>query len=121
MEKELINQLLLTFNEQLFTLMFKFVIIGVIIMLLKNIIESVTGYILLMTNKYVCIGSPVEIYGKKGRIKRITLFSVTIETECGYIRTSTKDWRTSKYISLKDHLTLLNRRSTDIKTGGIKS
>jgi len=88
---------------------------GVILMLLKIVAEAVSGYIMFRSDMHICIGSPVEVYGKKGRIVEAGFFAITIETECGFIRVPTKDWRSSKYLILKDSMVLRNRRSEDIK------
>ncbi len=95
------------------SIVISFLIAAVALMLLKLIAEAITGYIQLRLDQHIAIGSPVEVYGKKGRIKDVNIFTVTIETQCGFIRIPTKSWRTSKFINLKDELVLQNRRKSD--------
>jgi len=106
---ELINKL----DEQIVYMIIKFMIGIIILMLFKIIAENIVGYIMFRIDEHINIGAPVEVYGKKGRIKETSLFVITIETDCGYIRIPTKDWRTCKAIILKDQLMLHNRRLND--------
>ena len=110
---ELVNKL----DEQVLFIGFKFLAGVVILMMLKTIAENIVGSLMFRFDNHISIGSPVEIYGKKGRIKEASLFSITIETDCGYVRVPSKHWRTSKVILLKDDLNLRNRRSTDRQQG----
>jgi small-conductance mechanosensitive channel len=90
-----------------------FLVAAVALMLLKIIAEAITGFIQLRLDQHIAIGTTVEVYGKKGRVKEVTLFTVTIETECGYVRVPTKSWRASKFLILKDSQPLHNRRKDD--------
>ena len=72
------------------------------LLLLKIIAEAITGYIQFRLDQHVAIGSPVQIYGLKGRIREASIFTITVETHIGFIRIPTKVWRLSKYIVLKD-------------------
>jgi hypothetical protein len=90
-----------------------FLIAAVALMLLKIVAEAIAGYIQLRLDQNIAIGSPVEVYGKKGRINHISIFTVTVETDCGFIRIPTKSWRVSRFIALKDRLELRNRRKDD--------
>ena len=90
-----------------------FIIGATIILLLKTIAEAAAGYIQIRMDKHIAIGSVIEVYGKKGRIKELSMFTITIETDCGFIRIPTKSWRTSQYFILKDRMALKNRRDAD--------
>lgn len=97
----------------LFDVIFLFIITATVFMLLKIVAESLAGYIQFRLDKFISIGSPVEIYDKKGRIKGVTIFTVTVETDCGFIRIPTKTWRNSKFLTLKDQMILHTRRKDD--------
>jgi len=96
------------------SIIISFLIAAVALMLLKIVAEAISGYIQFRLDQHIAIGSPVEIYGKKGRIREVTIFTITIETECGFIRVPTKSWRVSKFISLKN-VVPHNRRLEDKK------
>jgi len=96
------------------SIIISFLIAAVALMLLKIVAEAISGYIQFRLDQHIAIGSPVEIYGKKGRIREVTVFTITIETECGFIRVPTKSWRVSKFISLKN-IVPHNRRLEDKK------
>lgn len=96
-------------------LLINLIIAGIILMLLKTIAEAISGYIIFRSDMHICIGTPVEIYGKRGRIIDASFFTISIETDCGFIRVPTKEWRSSKYLILKDSMILRNRRVDDIK------
>ena len=95
------------------SIILSFLISAVVLMLLKIIAEAIAGFIQLRLDQHVAIGTTVEIYGKRGRLKDVSLFTVTIETQCGYVRIPTKDWRASKFLILKDDQPLHNRRKED--------
>jgi len=101
-------------DDRMVWLAIKILVGAVIILLLKSFTENVASYILFRFDRYVGIGTPVELYNKKGRIQNATWFEITIETDCGFIRIPPKNWRSSKYIVLKDDLVLRNRRRSDI-------
>jgi len=94
------------------SIIISFLIAAVALMLLKIVAEAVAGWVQLRLDQHIAIGSSVEIYGKKGRIKEVTIFTVTVETECGFIRVPTKSWRASKFITLKNKVPH-NRRVED--------
>jgi hypothetical protein len=113
--KEVIEALDQIQKTNIDSIVISFLIAAVALMLLKIIAEAITGYIQVRLDQHIAIGSPVEIYGKKGRISAFTIFTITVETQCGFIRVPTKSWRTSKFITLKDKLVLHNRRKDDDK------
>jgi hypothetical protein len=90
-----------------------FLIAAVALMLLKIVAEAITGWVQLRLDQHIAIGTTVEVYGKKGRIKEISVFTITIESQCGYIRVPTKAWRASRFLILKDTQKLHNRRKED--------
>ncbi len=101
------------FATKIFELLFGFIVAATVLLLLKIIAEALAGYIQFRLDKHIAIGSPIEIYGKKGRVLDVTVFTITVETDCGFIRVPTKTWRASKFIMLKDQLSLHNRRKED--------
>ncbi len=100
-------------DEQMVLVIIKFIIGIVVIMILKVVAENIVGYIMFRVDSHVGIGTPVEIYGKRGIIESASIFEIVVETDCGFVRVPSKVWRSSKYIVLKDHLTMRNRRSSD--------
>ena len=106
--------------EQIFTtkileLFVGFIVAATVMLLLKIIAEAIAGHIQFRLDKHISIGSPVEIYGKKGRVRDVTLFTITVETDCGFIRIPTKSWRASKFLMLKDQIFFYNKRKEDKK------
>lgn len=95
------------------TIVISFLITAVVLMLLKIVAEAITGYIQLRLDQHIAIGTTVDVYGKRGRIKDVSVFTITIETECGFIRVPTKSWRASRFIIMKDRQALHNRRKED--------
>jgi len=110
--KEIVEALDQIQKTNIDSLIISFLVTVVVLMLLKVVAEAITGYIQFRLDQHIAIGSPVEIYGKKGRIREVTVFTITIETECGFIRVPTKSWRVSKFISLKN-IVPHNRRLED--------
>jgi len=94
------------------SLIISVLISAVALMLLKIVAEAVAGWVQLRLDQHIAIGSSVEIYGKQGRIKEVSIFTVTVETECGFIRVPTKLWKASKFITLKNKVPH-NRRLED--------
>ncbi len=92
-------------------LVITFVLIATFFLLLKVIAEALAGYIQFRLDQYISIGSPIEIYGKKGRIKEVSIFTITIETRCGFVRVPTKLWRASRFLILKDRIALEDLRT----------
>ncbi len=84
------------------SLVISFLIVVVVLMLLKVVAEGIVGYIQIRLDRHIALGSPVEVYSKRGKIKEITLFTITIETDCGFVRIPTKLWRGSRFLSLKN-------------------
>jgi len=111
------NQIIIALNQvfqtKIFEMMFLFIITVTIMLLLKVVAEALVGYVQFILNQHISIGSPIEIYGKYGRIKELNIFTITVETDCGYIRVPTKLWRSSRFIALKDKV-LYDRRKENI-------
>lgn len=112
--QEVINALDQIQTSNIHSIIISFLIAAVVLMLLKIVAEAIAGFIQLRLDQHVALGSAIEIYGKRGRIKEVSLFTVTIETDCGFVRVPTKSWRSSRFLILKDRAQLRNRRSTDI-------
>ena len=101
------------FDQRIIFISLKILLAIVVAMMFKTVAENIVGYLILRLDQYVGIGTCVETFGKRGKIREISFFTVTIETECGYIRIPTRNWRTSKFIILRDRIELRQRRSTD--------
>lgn len=80
-----------------------FVLTGAFIVLLKHCSESLAGYISIVSDKYISVGTPIKINGYEGIIKHIGVFTIVIETINGYVRMPTKNWR-------KTHIMVLKKR-----------
>ena len=111
--QELIKAIQDLINVEFYTLILDVILAGVILFLLKFLTESLANYILFRLDKYLAIGSAIEIYGKTGRIKIVSFFNITIETSDGHIRVPTRHWRASRYILLKEVPLIKNRRKDD--------
>lgn len=92
-----------------------FVMAATFLLLLKTLAEALTGYIQLRLDQHLAIGSLVEVYGKVGFIKQVSIFTVTIETEYEFIRVPTKRWRLTKFLILKGCGPIPERRKSDKK------
>jgi small-conductance mechanosensitive channel len=95
------------------TIVISFLITAVVLMLLKTMAEAITGFIQLRLDKHISIGTTVEVYGRVGKVKQMSIFIITIETGDGYIRVPTKLWRASRFVIIKDNQALHNRRIGD--------
>ena len=111
--QEIVEALDQIFKSNIINLILFAITSTTLFMLLRLVAESLTGYIQFRLDKYISIGSPVEVYGKKGRVQKVTIFTIFIQTECGYIRIPIKNWRTSKFVALNDNTVLRNRRKDD--------
>ncbi len=100
--KEVIEALDQIQKTNIDSIIISFLVAAVVLSLLKIIADAISGYIQFRLDQHIALNSQVEIYGKRGRIKEISIFTITIETECGYIRVPTKLWRASRFIVLKD-------------------
>lgn len=98
------------------SIIISFIVAAVALMLLKIVSEAIAGYIQVRLDEHIAIGSDVEIFGHIGKIKDVSIFTVTVETDRGYIRTPTKLWRASKFLVLKNKIQL-NRRKEDKQKG----
>jgi len=96
-------------QTQLLSIILHLLVLAVALAIIKSAAESILGYLQFLFDKHISINSPVIVYGKKGRIKFVSLFNVTVKTDCGWVRIPTKSWKSSKYILLKDGLYLENK------------
>ena len=110
MDTKSIFETIMNFNMDTVFLFLKFLVAAIVIVTLKYIIECISSYITLRLDEYVHEGTPIEVYGKKGRIRKISYFTVVVETECGFIPISTRNWKTSKYVVLKDQWNFQRRK-----------
>lgn len=112
-EQQLIKVIEEVVSLQIPTLVGTLVVIGVALYLLRYVGDSLASYFLLRIDMHVGVGRSVEVYGRKGRIKKITIFTVVVETCDGYIRIPIREWRTSRYVVLKDIVPNKRRRQND--------
>ena len=100
--QELIMELVKVIDEVWLTLLLQVIIAGILALILKNIIESLAYYLMYRFNKHVKEGTLISLNGKEGRIKEASIFSITIEFKEGYMTFPTKNWKSIKWIVLKD-------------------
>jgi hypothetical protein len=108
---QIAQEIVQRFGLSFWTLVFQAIAFIVVALLLKVVGEGITAWIMFRLDDYVCIGTPVEIKGEEGRIKKATWSTLVVETKLGYHRIPMKDWKSSGYKVLKDQR--LDRRSTD--------
>jgi len=109
----LVNETVNLFNAKFLTILIRVMLGLLAIVLLKIVVEGVAAWLLFRTDAYVSVGSPVEVFGKKGWIKAATWKTVVVETGEGFLRIPMKEWHSSKYTVLKDQVLLRNRRKGD--------
>lgn len=112
--QEIVTALDQIWKTNITELVITFILTATVLLLLKIVAEALAGYIQFRLDKHIAIGSAVEIYGKVGRIKEISIFTITVETECGFIRTPTKTWRTSRFIAFKNKVKWDRRKGDKI-------
>lgn len=115
MDKELLSILNDIAKTDILNVVITFVLAAIVILLLRTVAEAAAGFIQLRLDQHLAIGSLVEIYGKKGFIKEVSLFTITIETEYEFIRVPTKQWRFTEMLILKGCGPLPDRRKDDEK------
>jgi hypothetical protein len=115
--QDVVNALDQIQTSNIHSIIVSFLIAAVALLILKIIAEAITGYIQLRLDQHVALGSAIEVYGKRGILKEVSLFTVTIETECGYVRVPTKSWRSSRFLILKDRRNIVARKIEDKHKG----
>ena len=88
----------------------------VIVLLIKFLGESIVGYLRFRISQNIIKGTPVIVDGEMGRVKRVTLFTILIETNEGWMPIATRDWNTKKLVKLRDQCLSLDRRKRDKKS-----
>ncbi len=78
------------------------------------IAQSIIGFFQLRLNKYLCLDKAIKINGHTGHIRSIGFFSLTVETNEGFIFIPTKGWRDMQIVILKETVEK-NRRTEDEK------
>lgn len=112
---DIINALDQILKTNITSLVVTFILAATVLLLLKIVAEALAGYIQFRLDRHIAIGSAVEIFGKVGRIKEISIFTITVETECGFIRTPTKTWRASRFLALKNVVSWDRRKEDKLK------
>lgn len=106
-----LNQIIQT---NITSIVFTFVLSAVVLLLLRTVAEAAAGFIQLRLDQHLAIGSLVEVYGRQGFIKQVSLFTITIETDSEFIRIPTKQWRFIEMFILKNP-PIRDRRKDDTK------
>ena len=89
-------------------------------LLFKSVAVGIKAYIEFVLDKYICVGTSVRIsvpggYAD-GKIKAATWKVIVVETEQGYKRIPSNDWKHTNYLVLKNPVTINNgidRRKRD--------
>lgn len=87
-------------------------IAAVMFTILRVIISNLTNYLFYRWDQYLGIGTPIVLNGYVGRVKKLTLFYLLIETKHGYVRIPMSKWRDKNILVLKttvDPKTLKNK------------
>lgn len=101
------------FDVDLIQSAIKIVLILVVVLLIKFLGESIVGYLRFRLSQNIIKGTPVIVDGEMGRVKRVTLFTILIETTDGWMPISTKEWGNLRIIKLRDQCLSLDRRAKD--------
>ena len=81
MDEKAILDLINSVELSLWWLLFKIFIAAIIVLTFKSIISSIDGYFIFRANKYISIGTNVNVDGFEGVIVKITLSDVVIEND----------------------------------------
>ncbi|MCK5021281.1 MAG: mechanosensitive ion channel [Candidatus Peribacteraceae bacterium] len=96
-EKELATMLFSILNENVLEIILHFIIVGVVLMLIKNLIEGVSSYIMFRLDNSICMGTRVQIGGYEGIVTKGNIFFISIKTEDGIAHVPTATWRKQGY------------------------
>ena len=80
-DEKAILDLINSVELSLWWLLFKIFIAAIIVLTFKSIISSIVGYFIFRANKYISIGTNVNVDGFEGVIVKITLSDVVIEND----------------------------------------
>ena len=69
--------------------------------ILNVIVTNLANYLFYRWDQYLGIGTPVKLNGYIGRVKKLTLFYLLIETDEGYVRIPMSKWRDKNIVVLK--------------------
>ena len=110
---EVVNKLL---DYSLWDKALKVVLVLVVVLLIKYSGESIVGYLKFRMDQNIMKGTRVRYDGETGFVRKVSFFSIIIETEDGWMPVPMKEWGEKKLIKLKDidcTKCSLNRRKTD--------
>lgn len=69
--------------------------------ILNVIVSNLANYLFYRWDQYLGIGTPIKLNGYVGRVKKLTLFYLLIETKEGYVRIPMSKWRDKNIVVLK--------------------
>ena len=98
-------------NINLWSLVVQFILVGTILLLLKNVVEALVAHIMFRLDKHISIGTEVRVYGEEGYIRDVSVFTITVETNEGFIRIPTREWKSSRYVVMRTYLNMGRRKS----------
>lgn len=101
-QQQLVMDVVNVIDEVWLTLLIQVIVAGVLFLILKNLIESIAYYLMYRFNKHIKEGTLISWQGREGRLKEAGIFSMTIEFKDGYMSFPTKEWKSMKWIVLKD-------------------
>jgi len=76
-------------------------IAAVMFTVLNVIVSNIANYLLYRWDQYLGVGTPIKLNGHIGRVKKLTLFYLLIETNEGYVRIPMSKWRDKNIVVLK--------------------
>jgi len=103
MTDKLIIDLITKIEPQLFYLLIKLMLAGLVILLLKGILENTVAWIQFSLNKRLGIGVRVMVRGKVGKISWYNSKWIFVSTDDGEIIIPTRRW-------IKEKWTVLNNK-----------
>lgn len=100
---DIANLIVQNISAELFTVLFKLVLIGVIIIFFKTTVEGIANYLLFRMDPFISRGTLIKYNGVIWRIKHAGIFSIDLECSEGYMSVSVKHWREMEVLILKNY------------------
>lgn len=93
MNEKVIVDIVNRIEPELFWLVLKFIVIGILLLIMKGYIESIAAYIAFRLEKRLGQGVKVRVRGTEGKIIDYNFSWIFIMTESGMEIISMKRWR----------------------------
>jgi hypothetical protein len=97
MNEQFILKIVKSVEPELFWLFLKFMIIGIILLVIKGYIENIVAYIAFRLDKRLGLEVKVRVNGIEGKIVDYNFSWIFIKTESGMELVVMKRWRLSKW------------------------